>query len=218
MTKQLVSWLVVQWSYDVLWLFNECCNSLSNVLWLIEELKPLYKLWPRCIHSKRVHSRHQPLSRSKQRRVYLAPEQIEFDGCGVHWTPTARRTGLANTFVGHVKLRSSNLESINNKRCFQILKSIAQSWHIKHFISKTPIISIMRLHSIPKKAVPLGFLRRRLWLRWWAPLQVGGGLLRRLGCLGCLGLCQASLLGTWGFPKQGERNCENTEIFWEFLN
>ena len=150
MTKQLFSWLVVQWSYDVLWLFNECCNSLSNVLWLIEELKPLYKLWPRCIHSKRVHSRHQPLSRSKQRRVYLAPEQIEFDAVWI--SPTARRTGLANTFVGHVKLRSSNLESINNNRYFQILKSIAQSWHIKHFVSKTPIISIMRLHSISQKS------------------------------------------------------------------
>ena len=181
----------------------------------------------------------------------LAPEQIEFDAVWI--SPTARRTGLANTFAEHVNLRSSNLESTNNSRCVQILKNIAQSWHItkrckkhqkvsincvdmlrhsapegrttkhhkniKHFISKTPIVSIMRLQSIPKKTVPLGFLRR--WIRRRAPLRDGGGrsfvppqlLHGLLRCLCCLGLCQASLLGTWE-PKTRRKTCENTEI-WE---
>ena len=133
--KRLSSWLVVQWSYNVFWLFNECCNGFSMFYGQSGSLNHCRNFDPD-VSTAKASIRWRCLFPTpttfavKQRRVHLAPERIEFDGCGVHWTPTARRTGLANTFAEHVKLRSSNLESINNGRCFQILKNIAQSWHI----------------------------------------------------------------------------------------
>ena len=120
-------------------LFNECWNSLSNVLF--------YGQSGSLNHCTNFDLDVSTANAGPIRWRCLFPTPTTFavqatPGLPCAWADRIRWMRcaldphcskdlvLANIFVGHVKLRSSNLESINNNRCFQILKNIAQSWHI----------------------------------------------------------------------------------------
>ena len=97
-------YLVVQWSYDVFWLFNECCNgfsmfygqsgSLNHCINFHLDVSPANAsirwrcLFPTpttfAVQQRRV-SGNRPIAFTAHNGV-LAPEQIEFDWCGVNFT------------------------------------------------------------------------------------------------------------------------------------
>ena len=102
--NQLLSWLVVQWCYDVFWLCNECCNGFSK-FYGQSGSKPctiVQTLTSMSIHGKPLHlltllfptpttfevkhrgvARHSLITFIAHEGV-LAPEQIEFNLSNFH--------------------------------------------------------------------------------------------------------------------------------------